>query len=112
MTVADRLTQRHDVRNNILRLEHPKVCAGAAKTGLHLISHVDATRRAHRSVCFFQVSRRQNDLAATTQRRLAKESSKTLPLVAQLPRRIGYILAVKFACIRSAMFATVDIGHW
>src|SRR5713226_5541346 len=112
MPVADWLAQGHDVGDNTLRLKHPEVCACAAEAGLHFIRDADSSGGADRSKGFAQVSRRQNDLTATTQRRLAEEGSKTVAIISDLPHCLSHVAREELAGVGSTMGATIDIRLW
>ena len=62
--VADPLCHRHDIRNNPLRFEAPKVAAGAAKTGLDFVGYADATGRADVSINPLEIAVRKDNTSA------------------------------------------------
>ena len=111
MTVSDWFAECHNVRHDVLRLEHPKVRARTAKASLHLIGNANSASVSDCGVSSIQITRRKNDLAATTQCRFAEERSKTLTSISDLSRCLNHIVRIKPGRIRSAMCASVDIRH-
>ena len=80
MAVTNGLAHGDDVGDGVLGFEHPEMRAGAAEAGLDFVGDGDPARGVDGGESLLQISGRQNDLAAASQRGFAEESRETTSL--------------------------------
>src|SRR5207253_4850138 len=107
MAVTNRFAEGYDVGNHILGLEHPEVCAGAAKARLHFVSNADAAGCSNCREGFAQKALRQDNLPGATHCRLAKKRCDALAV----SRRAGDVPRIDCSRVQSVMRAAIDIRH-
>ena len=72
--VADALRHRHDIGNDTLRFESPKMAAGPAKTGLDFVRYADATGSADVLVNLLEIAVRKDNASANALNRFGDEA--------------------------------------
>src|SRR5690348_615514 len=114
MTVPKRLSDRHDVRHDPLRLERPVVRTESSKPGLHFVGYANTACFASVPISFLQVPGRENYLTPATQRRFANECRQLIAVLMNSLERRSHVTRVSLARVRilSLVCAAIDIGHW
>ena len=111
MAVADRLAERHDVRQ-ARSSEPPHLVARAAEAGLHLVGDEEAAGGADRARRVFEIALGRQDRAVRVEDDVAQPGGGAYPALLEFRDRRVDVRGVLQAEIRRAIavFAAVALG--